>query len=86
MSQSVTTTTRTFEYDDEGRTIREVTVVEDNFADPSSTVSDTRSLAVDADGYVWRINEDGSHSMARTNPDNSTTPLPLTYYVPVGTR
>lgn len=43
---------------------------------------DHRPLAVDADGYVWRINDDGSHSMARTNPDNSPTPEPLTVYVP----
>lgn len=44
---------------------------------------DHRPLAVDADGYVWRINDNGSHSMARTNPGNSPTPQPLSIHVPV---
>lgn len=48
--------------------------------------TDNRPIAVDADGYVWRINEDGSHSMARTNPDNSPTPKPLTVYAPAATE
>lgn len=39
-------------------------------------------LAVDADGYVWRVY--GDHwSMARTNPDNSRVPHPVTYYAPI---
>lgn len=39
-------------------------------------------LAVDANGYVWHVY--GEHwSMARTNPDNSPVPQPVTYYVPV---
>lgn len=39
-------------------------------------------LAVDANGYVWRVH--GDHwSMARTNPDNSPVPHPVTYYVPI---
>ncbi len=37
-------------------------------------------LAVDADGCVWWVHADGSHSMVRTNPDNNPTPLPLTFY------
>lgn len=45
-------------------------------------IMDNRPLAVDADGCVWRINDGGSLSMARTNPDNSPTPEPLTVYVP----
>lgn len=42
-------------------------------------------LAVDAEGYVWRVY--GDHwSMARTNPDNSAVPQPVTYYAPVMTE
>lgn len=42
-------------------------------------------LAVDAEGYVWRVY--GDHwSMARTNPDNSPVPQPVTYYAPVMTE
>lgn len=39
-------------------------------------------LAVDADGFVWQVNDDGM-SMARTNPDNVPTPKPVTFYAPV---
>ena len=38
-------------------------------------------LAVDAEGYVWRVY--GDHwSMARVNPDNKMIPRPVTFYVP----
>jgi hypothetical protein len=40
-------------------------------------------LAVDADGYCWRVFKDGSKglwSMARINPDNSPIPEPVTFY------
>lgn len=40
-------------------------------------------LAVDADGYVWWVHADGTHSMARTNLDNNPTPMPFTFYAPV---
>lgn len=39
-------------------------------------------LAIDADGYVWRVYNDGRWSMARINPDNSPIPQPVTYYEP----
>lgn len=39
-------------------------------------------LAVDAEGYVWWHLEEGHWSMARTNPDNSPIPQPVTYYEP----
>lgn len=39
-------------------------------------------LAVDADGFVWWHHADGTWSMARTNPDNSPIPQPVTYFVP----
>lgn len=42
----------------------------------------TFPLFLDAKGYVWRDNGDGSISMARTNPDNSVTPEPWRYLVP----
>lgn len=38
-------------------------------------------LAVDAEGYCWRVWPD-SWSMARINPDNSPIPEPVTFYVP----
>lgn len=38
-------------------------------------------LAVDADGYCWRVFEDG-WSMAPNNPDNEPIPQPVTFYVP----
>lgn len=41
-----------------------------------------RRLAVDAAGYGWWWNDDGSWSMIRTNPDNSPIPRPVTFYVP----
>lgn len=43
-------------------------------------------LAVDANGFVWWAHEDGSWSMARTNPDNKPVPQPVTYYAPVHDR
>lgn len=39
-------------------------------------------LAVDAEGYVWRVYDDGMWSMARINPGNQMTPRPVTFYVP----
>lgn len=39
-------------------------------------------LAVDANGFCWRVFADGTWSMARINPDNSPVPQPVTYYVP----
>ncbi len=40
----------------------------------------TRRLAVDAAGFVWWHNPDDTWSMARTNPDNTPIPHPITYY------
>lgn len=37
-------------------------------------------LAVDANGYVWRIFADGTWSMAPNNPDNEPVPEPITFY------
>ncbi len=43
-------------------------------------------LAVDADGFVWRVWYDEEHwSMAPSNPDNKPVPGPMTYYMPVKT-
>ena len=36
---------------------------------------------LDADGFMWRDNQDGSISMARTNPANTDTPEPFAYLV-----
>ena len=49
---------------------------------PVETAADEMKLAVDADGFCWRVFEDGTWSMARTNPDNSPIPQPVTYYTP----
>lgn len=43
-------------------------------------------VAVDADGYWWRVFDDGTWSMCPTNPDNTPIPEPVTYYVPEGTE
>ena len=39
-------------------------------------------LAVDANGFVWRVYDDGAWSMAPVNPDNSPVPEPVTFYEP----
>lgn len=39
-------------------------------------------LAVDADGFVWYVLDNGMFSMARINPDNSPIPHPVTYFDP----
>lgn len=39
-------------------------------------------LAVDANGFVWRVWDDEPHwSMAPTNPDNEPIPQPVTWFV-----
>jgi hypothetical protein len=71
------TRTTTIDYDDAGNVIREVQVTEES---PGVANVDYPRLAVDAEGFVWWVHSNGYMSMARTNPDNSDTPLPLTYY------
>jgi hypothetical protein len=39
-------------------------------------------LAVDAEGYVWRVYPDGTWSMAPVDPGNRMVPRPVTFYVP----
>jgi len=39
------------------------------------------AVAEDADGYWWRVFDDGTWSMCPTNPDNSPIPQPVTFYV-----
>lgn len=39
------------------------------------------ALAVDADGYCWRVFDDGTWSMCPVNADNSPIPTPVTFYV-----
>ena len=39
-------------------------------------------IAVDGKGFYWRCVSDEMWSMCPTNPDNSPTPEPITYYVP----
>lgn len=41
-----------------------------------------RVLVVDACDCVWWLNEDGTYSMVRINPDNSPIPFPVTVYTP----
>lgn len=40
-------------------------------------------LAVDANGFVWRVYDGGYWSMAPINPDNTPVPGPITFYEPV---
>lgn len=44
------------------------------------TVPALVSIAVDADGYCWRVFDDGTWSMCPTNPDNSPVPTPVTFF------
>lgn len=39
-------------------------------------------MVVDAEGFCWRVFQDGSWSMALTNPANEPVPQPVTTYVP----
>lgn len=39
-----------------------------------------RRLAVDADGFVWWVDENDNWSMVRINPDANPIPHPVTYY------
>jgi len=37
-------------------------------------------VAIDADGYWWRVYEGEFWSMVPTNPDNTPIPVPVTLY------
>lgn len=37
-------------------------------------------IAIDANGFGWRVWDDGTWSMVPTNPDNSPIPQPVTFY------
>lgn len=41
-------------------------------------------IAMDGDGFWWRVFDDGTWSMCPTNSDNSPVSQPVTYYVPAG--
>jgi hypothetical protein len=57
--------------------------VADQTRNASTSAEPGYHLAVDAEGYCWRVFPDGTWSMARINPDNSPIPQPVTHFEPL---